>query len=49
MQRKVRAVYYCRVSTDDENQATSMINQKQESARVIQENGWELVDRYIER
>jgi len=48
MDQKLRAVYYCRVSTDDENQATSITNQKEESINVIKENHWELIDGYVE-
>ena len=44
----MRAVYYCRVSTDDENQASSIINQKEESIKTIKDNKWELVDEYID-
>lgn len=48
MIKKMRAVYYCRVSTDDENQASSIINQKEESIKTIKDNKWELVDEYID-
>ena len=48
MDQKLRAVYYCRVSTDDENQATSITNQKEESINVIKENHWELIDGYVD-
>lgn len=48
MDQKPRAVYYCRVSTDDENQATSIVNQKEESINVIKENQWELIDEYVD-
>lgn len=48
MIKKMRAVYYCRVSTDDENQASSIINQKAESIQTIKDNKWELVDEYID-
>lgn len=48
MDEKLRAVYYCRVSTDDENQATSIINQKEESIKVIEDNHWQLVDGYVD-
>lgn len=49
MDRKLRAVYYCRVSTDDENQATSITNQKEESINAIKENHWDLIDGYIDQ
>ena len=48
MKKKMRAVYYCRVSTDDENQTSSIINQKAESIQTIKDNKWELVDEYID-
>lgn len=48
MEKKMRAVYYCRVSTDDENQTSSIINQKAESIQTIKDNKWELVDEYID-
>ena len=38
MDQILKAVYYCRVSTDDENQVTSIINQKEESINIIKEN-----------
>lgn len=48
MGEKPRAVYYCRVSTDDENQATSIVNQKEESIKAIEDNHWQLVDGYVD-
>lgn len=48
MDQILKAVYYCRVSTDDENQTTSIINQKEESINVIKENRWKLVDGYVD-
>ncbi len=48
MDQKPRAVYYCRVSTDDVNQATSIVNQKEAAINVIEENQWILVDGYVE-
>lgn len=43
-----RAVYYCRVSTEEENQLTSVISQKEESMRTIWENGWTLIKGYVD-
>lgn len=43
-----RAVYYNRVSTDDEDQLTSLANQKIESELIIRNNGWALIDGYID-
>lgn len=48
MREKPRAVYYCRVSTDDENQATSIVNQKEESIKAIEDNHWQLMDSYVD-
>lgn len=46
--KTLKAVYYCRVSTDDENQASSIVNQKAECIKTISDNNWELVDSYID-
>ena len=35
MNEKLKAVYYCRVSTDDENQVSSIVNQKEEYNKAI--------------
>lgn len=48
MYQKPKAVYYCRVSTDDESQASSIMNQKNEAVKVIEDNQWQLTDGYIE-
>jgi len=48
MSEQSRAVYYCRVSTDDENQTTSIVNQKEESIQVIEDNHWQLMDGYVD-
>lgn len=48
MTELLKAVYYCRVSTDDENQTTSIVNQKTESIKTIQENHWKLIEGYID-
>jgi len=48
MDQILKAVYYCRVSTDDENQTTSIINQKEESINIIKENRWKLIDGYVD-
>lgn len=48
MDQILKAVYYCRVSTDDENQTTSIINQKEESINIIKENQWKLIDGYVD-
>ena len=33
-----RAVYYCRVSTEEENQLASMARQKEEAQQAIRDN-----------
>lgn len=43
-----RAVYYCRVSTEEENQLASMARQKEEAQQAIRDNGWELVEGYVD-
>ena len=48
MEGRCRAVYYCRVSTDDENQATSIRNQKEEALKIMKDNNWQFVDGYVE-
>lgn len=48
MEGRCRAVYYCRVSTDDENQATSIMNQKEEALKIMKDNNWQFVDGYVE-
>ncbi len=48
MIERPRAVYYCRVSTDDENQATSIVNQKEESIKAMEDNHWQLMDGYVD-
>ena len=48
MDQVLRAVYYCRVSTEDENQASSIRNQREESINVIQNKGWILIEGYVD-
>lgn len=43
-----RAVIYCRCSTEEESQADALRNQVKESEACIREQGWFLVDRYVE-
>ena len=45
---KQRAVYYARVSTDEEKQLNALEKQIQENKDVIASNGWKLVDEYID-
>lgn len=44
----LRAVIYCRCSTEEESQVDALRNQVAESERCVQEQGWYLVDRYVE-
>lgn len=45
---KLRAVFYARVSTEEEKQLNALEKQVQENRDVIAEHGWELVDEYID-
>lgn len=45
---KLRAVFYARVSTEEEKQVNALEKQIQENRDVIKEQGWELVDEYID-
>ena len=44
----LRAVIYCRCSTEEESQQDALIQQVQESRKSVQQQGWLLVDEYIE-
>ncbi len=44
----LRAVFYCRCSTEEESQVDALHKQVLESEACIQEQGWCLVDRYVE-
>lgn len=44
----MNAVFYCRVSTEEESQANALQNQIQECINCINNNNWNLVDRYID-
>lgn len=46
---KLRAVFYARVSTENEDQLNSIELQIEENRKAIQEKGWVLVDEYIDR
>lgn len=43
-----RAVFYARVSTEEEKQVNALAKQIQENRDVIASKGWELVDEYID-
>jgi DNA invertase Pin-like site-specific DNA recombinase len=45
---KLRAVFYARVSTEEEKQLNALDKQIQENTEVIKAHGWELVDSYID-
>jgi len=44
----LRAVIYCRCSTEEESQADALHNQVLESEACVKGQGWLLVDRYVE-
>ena len=44
----LRAVFYCRCSTEEESQVDALNKQILESEACIGEQGWCLVDRYVE-
>lgn len=44
----LRAVIYCRCSTEEEAQQDALAQQVQESRRSVRQQGWLLVDEYIE-
>lgn len=47
-QAKLRAVFYGRVSTEEEKQLNALEKQIKENIDVINSMGWELVDQYID-
>ena len=44
----LRAVYYARVSTEEEKQVNALAKQCEEAEHCISSNGWNLVDRYVD-
>lgn len=46
--KKLRAVFYARVSTEEEKQLNALEKQIQENRDIIKEQGWELVGEYID-
>ena len=44
----VKAVIHCRVSTDDEIQINALDKQIEEAKEAVKQNGWILVDEYID-
>jgi len=45
---RLRAVTYIRVSTDEEDQQTSLVNQDKDSRQAILDNGWSFVRKYVD-
>lgn len=48
MAYRIRAVFYARVSTEEEKQLNALEKQIQENKDIIEEMGWELVGEYID-
>lgn len=48
MNEKLRAVFYARVSTDEEMQLNALAKQIEENKECIKSKGWILVDQYID-
>lgn len=44
----MRAVIYCRVSTEEEMQVNALKSQIQEAITAIHQNGWTLIDQYVD-
>ncbi|MGI6008376.1 MAG: recombinase family protein [Ruminococcus sp.] len=44
----MRAVIYCRCSTEEESQKNALIKQEQEAKAAVAQNGWDLIDSYVE-
>lgn len=48
-EKKLRAVFYARVSTEEEEQLNAIEKQIEENRDVISAKGWVLVDKYIDK
>jgi Site-specific recombinases, DNA invertase Pin homologs len=48
MTNKCKAVFYCRVSTEEESQKNALIDQVEEAKKAVINNDWNLVDSYID-
>ena len=46
-EEKLRAVYYARCSTEEENQKDALVRQAAEAEEAIRARGWRLVDAYV--
>ena len=44
----MNAVYYSRVSTEEEAQKNALVTQQEECMRCIESNGWKFVDSYVD-
>lgn len=47
-EERLRAVYYARCSTEEENQKDALIRQAAEAEETVRAKGWLLVDAYVE-
>lgn len=47
--KQLRAVFYARVSTEEEKQMNAIEKQIEENREIIKEKGWILVDEYIDK
>lgn len=47
--KKLRAVFYARVSTEEEKQLNAIEKQIEENREIIREKGWILIDEYIDK
>ena len=48
-EKKLRAVFYARVSTEEEEQLNAIVKQIEENRDAISAKGWILVDEYIDK
>ena len=48
-EKKLRAVFYARVSKEEEKQLNAIEKQIEENREVIKEKGWILIDEYIDK
>ncbi|MDO5539701.1 MAG: recombinase family protein [Eubacteriales bacterium] len=44
----LKAVIYCRCSTEEESQQNALVQQVKEAREVVRANGWQLVGEYVE-
>ena len=47
--KKLRAVFYARVSTEEEKQLNAIEKQIDENREIIRNRGWVLTDEYIDK